>query len=738
MSDVLDSLHPTLRDLPGTTLLDRYEIDEVLGLGGMGAVFRGRHLGLKREVAVKVLHPDLTRDPEISARFDREAHSASRLDHPNCLRVTDVGSTEDGVKFMVMDLLSGGELADRLGEPMVPERAVLMILQVLRGLEHAHEHGVIHRDVKPENIFITRDHDGREVLKLVDFGIAKLVGGGTNDTRMTKAGLIFGTPAYMSPEQAMGMEADGRADLYAVGVILYEMLGGSPPFESDDPVKLVRMQVSKDPPPLPENVAPTLSAVVMKLMAKDRDERFQSATEARETLELVLPAVASSEIISGATLLGSSITGPILLAPPGSGPIPVTGSNSVPIVVQHSDGTSSSVSGAVPIQHPSGAFSPSALPTLPPQSGLRAGGRDWRRMAMLGGGGLLSLLLLVWISSGDDDPPGASSEQAGAAEADGSNPAKADDDGEVLMIEDDGPESRRLKELDGLISASNLVDAQKVLDGMLDEYPQSGALQWRQGRLWAKTRKRKNLSKALVAYGDAIDANPALLENHDFYAEIYQLFGESRLRSESLDLALRKMGPKGHKFLLEQVNNEKKPLGYTDRRRALQELSTVEESKAAIANPRLHVALDLLQATQSLTPCAAYADALEVIASAPDYWFYPRVQRANPPKVNPDKELTADEQADAVRCEGLEERRAEVLAQLEALEPNDSDGEEIMIDGDEEDPPPSGTGGSSAKKSGGGSGGSSGSASKPKKSGGSAKPNCNNKFAGGIFNKKCR
>jgi len=721
MSEDLDSLHPTLRKLPGQTIVERYTVAEALGVGGMGAVFRGHHLGLKRDVAIKVLHPDLTRDPEISKRFDREAHSASRLDHPNCLRVTDVGTTEDGVKFMVMDLLSGSELADRLGEEMLPDRAVVMMLQVLRGLEHAHEHGVIHRDIKPENIFITRDHDGHEVLKLVDFGIAKLVGGGSNDTRMTKAGLIFGTPAYMSPEQAMGMEADVRADLYAVGVILYEMLEGTPPFESDDPVKLVRMQVSKDPPPLSEHVNPQLGAVVMKLLAKDRDERYQTATEAREALEMVLPLIATTDIISVA-VLGSQASGPIVLNP-ASGPFPRINNPSSGMHVMATDR--------------SGAFSPSSLPTLPPGGGALRKPRS--KLPLIGGAAIVVLGLAAWLASGGDgdDPSGNTS--AGVVEPvgnddDGAKPPEADDDGPLLTIED-GPDEDRLNEIDRLILGSKLDEAQDLLKPLLDDYPDNPILSWRQGRIFAKRSKRstKYRRMALTSYGDALDAEPTLLDDNDFYAELNALLTDSKLRNEALDFALRKMGQTGHKVLLELVNNEKSPMGYNDRRRALEELSSVDEN-SPLVNWQLHLALDVLQATESLTPCTAYREALESISGTPDYWYLKRVERAKLPKAKTGEGLTEEEQADAVKCEGLEAIRDEVIAQLEDLAPvEDSDGEELVIEGDDDgaESPEKKPGGSKSGGSKSGAGKSGGS-----KSGSGKSAGCDTPF--GIFKKKCR
>ncbi len=698
MTEVLESLHPTLRDLPGATIVERYRVDQVLGVGGMGAVFRGRHLGLERDVAIKILHPDLTRDPEISKRFDREAHSASRLDHPNCMRVTDVGSTADGMKFMVMDLLAGAELADRLGEVVPAERSLLMVLQILRGLEHAHENGVIHRDVKPENVFVTRDHDGRETLKLVDFGIAKLVGGDSKQTRMTKAGLIFGTPAYMSPEQAMGMEADARADLYAVGVILYEMLCGSTPFENDDPVKLVRMQVSKDPPPLPDTVPPALATVVMTLLAKDRDDRYQTATLAREALELVLPAVASADVVTGSTIHGSSTSGPILVHHATSGPILVHASGSASISVPPSGSGLINVASSTGSES-SGQFSPSALPTLPPHSG---GIKKRRSPLPLIGAGAAVLAVSIWlVARGGDEPQSAEAAAAIAGQDDApADPARNDDPAPII---EDGPDKDQLAEVDKLTFANKLADAQKLLQPMLDDHPDSAILAWRQGRIFANAkgnRRKKNRPKALAAYGDAFDGDPTLLDDHDFYAELNALLVEPKLRSEALDFALRKMGDKGHTVLLGLVNNEDNPMSYSDRRRALAVLDTEDNHKRV--NWELHRALDLLQATDSITPCAAYLEALEKIEAEPIYWYLSRVVAAKVPKAKTGDELSDEDLADAPKCEGLEQRRDALVAKLEAMAPvGDTDGDLILDDGDSDGEPTTeakGQGGAAPKK----------------------------------------
>jgi serine/threonine protein kinase len=282
-------LHPDLLALIGSVIHDHYRVDALLGQGGMGAVFRGRHLGLQRDVAIKVLRPELGRTDSTAKRFDREAHSASRLDHPNCVRVFDFGTTASGVKYLVMELLAGAELEASLGQPWPPARAVDTIVQIFEGLEHAHHFGIVHRDLKPENVFVTHDFRGREIVKLVDFGIAKLIDGDSEREQLTRAGMVFGTPRYMSPEQATGGKLDERTDLYAAGLILYEMLSGHPPFAAEEASILLRMHILAPPPALPASVPEPLATVVYKLLEKSRNDRYASAREVIDALARVRP-----------------------------------------------------------------------------------------------------------------------------------------------------------------------------------------------------------------------------------------------------------------------------------------------------------------------------------------------------------------------------------------------------------------------------------------------------------------
>ncbi len=273
--------------LIGALLGDRYRVIERIGAGGMGAVYRGVHTALKRDVAIKVLLPELGDKDEFIRRFEREAESVSRLAHPNIIAVTDFGRTPEGLLFLVMEFLDGQSLTAiiRKGAMEIP-RALFIVRQVLNALGHAHAAGVVHRDLKPDNIMLVT-RDGRpDVVKILDFGIAKVTdsGSGTGAGReaLTQAGMIFGTPEYLSPEQALGDTVDARADLYAAGVILFEMLTARRPFESDDKVRIISMHLSHPPPRMSQanpdvQIPAPIEEVVAQSLEKQRDHRFASA-----------------------------------------------------------------------------------------------------------------------------------------------------------------------------------------------------------------------------------------------------------------------------------------------------------------------------------------------------------------------------------------------------------------------------------------------------------------------------
>jgi len=268
--------------LIGHTLADRYIIEELLGEGGMGRVYRARHNRMSRRFAVKVLFGDMAADAKARTRFSREAEAVSRLNHPNVLSVVDFGETEEGLLYLVMDFIEGRELHQVLAQeaPLSPTRALSLLRQLSRGLAHAHERNLVHRDFKTENVVVTKSGD-EELAHIVDFGIAAVGEMMEPAQRLTTEGMVLGTPAYMSPEQSTGEEVDERSDLFSLGVMLYEMLCGRLPFDGSA-VAIAKAHLAAEVPAVAVRVPglrvdSRLEAVAMRLMAKDPEERFQSA-----------------------------------------------------------------------------------------------------------------------------------------------------------------------------------------------------------------------------------------------------------------------------------------------------------------------------------------------------------------------------------------------------------------------------------------------------------------------------
>jgi hypothetical protein len=291
--------------LVGETLAGRYRIDALLGEGGMGSVFRAHQLVLETDVAIKVLAADRAGDEASLERFRREAKHASKLDHPNLVPVTDFGQLDDGRLYLVMPLIAGNELQARLAEPIAPEKAAEIAAQILEGLAFAHAQGLVHRDLKPENVILQPMPNGEERVRVLDFGIALSSGTGAGESRLTKANLVFGTPLYMSPEQAGGGTVDGRSDQYSVGVILHQMLAGELPFDSTDAADVLRMHLVEPPPQLPDHLPEALRAVSAKMLGKSRRERYASAEEAAAALR----ASVASKGAAVAVAVGAAVGG---------------------------------------------------------------------------------------------------------------------------------------------------------------------------------------------------------------------------------------------------------------------------------------------------------------------------------------------------------------------------------------------------------------------------------------------
>jgi serine/threonine protein kinase len=287
---------------PGTIIAERYRVDSLLGEGGMGKVYAAEHVHMRKQVAIKVLHPEMSTTPEVVARFEREAVAAGKIAHPNVAAATDFGRLEDRSFFLVLEYVAGVDLRAVLRRGAVsPERAVHILRQITSAVGAAHAAGIVHRDLKPENVMLV-DRDGDpDFVKVLDFGIAKIDAIGMNDTGssssasgpssaqpLTKMGAVFGTPDYMSPEQALGQTIDARSDLYSIGVMFYELLTGERPFKGGA-VTLMRKQVLEDPPTLPpktmDSVGAEYDAVIQKLLKKSAQDRYASAPELLQVLD---------------------------------------------------------------------------------------------------------------------------------------------------------------------------------------------------------------------------------------------------------------------------------------------------------------------------------------------------------------------------------------------------------------------------------------------------------------------
>jgi serine/threonine protein kinase len=290
-------------EMIGRNVAGKFLVEKFLGGGAMGAVYKAYQRSIEKHVAIKVLHREFGAEQSFVSRFEREAKAASLLDHGNLMRVIDYGREPDGVCYIAMELLEGRSLYQVIKDdaPLGDERIAGLVRQTLAGLAVAHEMGIIHRDLKPENIIVLEkfDDDGNraELVKVCDFGMAKLVTpetdaqGPLSSEKLTSHGVVVGTPDYMSPEQGKGERLDARSDLYAVGVILYQMLTGKLPFSADTPIATLLRHVIDEPTPpseIAENVHPGLESVCLRALAKRREDRFQTAREMRAELRTVM------------------------------------------------------------------------------------------------------------------------------------------------------------------------------------------------------------------------------------------------------------------------------------------------------------------------------------------------------------------------------------------------------------------------------------------------------------------
>jgi serine/threonine-protein kinase len=364
--------------LVGQILDRRYRITRQIGAGGMGEVYAAEHVHIEKKFAIKLLRPEIVSDPEAVTRFRQEARSSSSIGHRNIIAIEDFGQLADGRIYMCMELLNGAALNDMITQPMGVDRLLNILIQTGHGLAAAHAKNIVHRDMKPENIFVTIGPNGEDVPKLLDFGIAKVkVPGDDGQNNLTKTGMIFGTPFYMAPEQALGNQVDARTDIYSVGVIMYECFSGTLPFQGDSFMAILTQHITMEPEPVAQRAAkagrqlpPGLAETITMCMQKNPAQRFQTMDDLVNALIQIYRGVvgpgmstymeafpvmpsAAHQIqptptpgmpmtgmpMTGMPMTGMPMTGPVLVGNasvptiaagrPGSGPVAVTPSSGV-------------------------------------------------------------------------------------------------------------------------------------------------------------------------------------------------------------------------------------------------------------------------------------------------------------------------------------------------------------------------------------------------------------------------
>ncbi|MBX3201665.1 MAG: serine/threonine protein kinase [Labilithrix sp.] len=380
-TSVLPPAKPGPKSLIGSTISERYRIERLLGEGGMGAVYQAEHTLMRKRMAIKVLHPEMTRLPEVVARFEREAMAAAHIDHPHVVTATDFGKLEDGSFFLALEFVEGRSLREVIALGRLElGRALHVGRQIAAALSRAHALKIVHRDLKPENVMLVEREGDPDFVKVLDFGIAKVQIGeltagdvsqaGPGQPVLTQAGMVYGTPEYMAPEQALGQPVDARADLYALGCIIYEMLCGVRPFDAESKVALLGMQVTAPMPPMatkaPDaDIPPEVEALVKRLLAKEASERLGDARELIDGITTVLGQLAAAGRIDA-----------------GYAPPPASRLGTNPGIV----------SGIGPAPDLSGVAAAKG-PSLPPKTGEGfLTGKAWMIAA---GGGLIGILVLV-------------------------------------------------------------------------------------------------------------------------------------------------------------------------------------------------------------------------------------------------------------------------------------------------------------------------------------------------------
>jgi serine/threonine-protein kinase len=498
-------------DLSGTVLDGRYQVIEPIAEGAMGSVYRGERLKLGRAVAIKILHEALPDELASRQRFEREAKLMARLEHPNCVSVIDFG-VHDDKPFLVMELVRGTSLLDildREGRLDVPRAAEIM-RQVLSGLAHAHELGIVHRDVKPANIMVGEKVGIGVQVRILDFGLARFTEGSTKLT----TGIVVGTPNYMAPEQCKGSDIDGRADLYACGVILFEMLTGKKPFVADDPLQVVRKHMTAPPPRLAD-IAPAVELadfepLVAHALAKDPAGRFQNAQDMAKAIDAamsarksfahavpnVVPPTPSKPQIATETgwmvpaHVKETVVAPLgaavdsMAPPPAASSLPPLPDFARPKTAPPSPADLAATTVDPPRAEPE-ARSPKPARLRLPLS---------RKQMMIAGGGLLGVIILIAVIAGGR----SSSSTAAPPKGDGTVTHKQPDQGD--------PVAPILAEANDLLANGERERALSTLLRARKDYPQSAPLAYLTGRTYFQ---KLYWTDGIANFRDAIQLDPS-------------------------------------------------------------------------------------------------------------------------------------------------------------------------------------------------------------------------------------
>jgi serine/threonine-protein kinase len=532
----------------------------------MGVVYRAEHVHMKKAVAVKILHQHMTAMPEVVARFEREAVAAGRIEHPNVAAATDFGRLDDGSFYLVLEYIEGKSLSSLLasGGTLPAVRALAITRQIADGLAAAHAAGIIHRDLKPENVMLVERDGVPDWVKVLDFGIAKVPVEEAEGQKLTQIGTIFGTPQYMSPEQGQGHPVDARADLYALGVMLYEMLAGKLPFFADDLVILITRHITEPPPPLPDGVHPSIRELVFELLEKEPADRIQTASGVVERIDRLLrnPAIAPVGSLPP-TVLPSGPPGSLAHARTALG-VPTAGFGRHLLIQRLTRFARSDLPAALRRVHRT---------LLRP---VRVGRHELPRYGLVGAA-LLALLppLVVLLTRGDPEKPAAERGANGSA-AEGEKPRESGDEKHRKLLKNaESGDRQALSALDALPTRERR------------------APEWR-----ALARGRCALGEfapCAAGYKAAVLGAPTLKRDPMLLADVRRLAEHAVVYEEAMRLAAHHLDAAGVDILFDvwSVTRSQKDAQVVSRR-ARQFLD--DGSVRDHASPELRIALDLERA----------------------------------------------------------------------------------------------------------------------------------------------